>query len=262
MKQSCEKLSRCDPLTIFKCNYQAIIDEMDNTKPVVIIAGHYCLAKHMQELSSTGDAETQGFELGVQLYLLAREKNQHYHLVVWINDIGIDTEKRKTYKNTNNLPKNYLHILASYGLHPSIVHIMFESNMRNRASTLVRKIVKRHPGLLRKVNANAADLVRCVKNNLCDVMQHDNRHAYVITGPENEQLVVKEGPSPKCNLILATFFDVLTKQYQPMHFINIFNDIYAYRLRLGVHVAQNLLHNSVAMTNVLCDGSSIRCESY
>lgn len=257
-----ENITVCDPLSEFKQHYQTFIDNLSRQKPVVIIAGHYCLADHMQELSSSGEAESQGFELGVQLYLRGQRKNPHHHLVVWVNDIGISTEERQLYKQSNRLPENYQLILQHYGLETSIVKILFESHMRNKASTRVRKIVKKHPGLLRKVNANARDLVRCVENNLCNVLKQDDRYAYVITGPDNEQLVVKEGPSPKCNLILATFFDELTKQYQPTHFVNIFNDIYAYRLRLGVHVAQTLLKNTVSMTNVLCDGHQIRCESY
>lgn len=68
MAHNCAKTNSGDPLSVFKRDYQTLVDEMDQTKPVVIIAGHYCLAKHMQELSSTAEAETQGFELGVQLY--------------------------------------------------------------------------------------------------------------------------------------------------------------------------------------------------
>ena len=251
-----------DPLTKMTFDYSQVIDNIHSMTPAVIIAGHYCLADHMQELSSLGDAESQGFELGVQLLIRSLEIGIKHHLVVWINDIGISRQQRDKNKNSFSLPDNYQRILEQYGLDSSHVTVMFESCMRNKASTLVKKILKQQPGRLKKVDADNAELVRCVQNSGCDLAMQAKNHAYVIAGPDLEQLVIKEGPAPKCNLILATFFNELTNKFSPQHFVNIFNDVYAYRLRLGVHVANNLLNNTVSMTNVLCDGEQIRCELF
>lgn len=251
-----------DLLKDINSEHRQLIENIDNNKPAVIIAGHYCLAEHMQELSSHGKAESMCFELGIQLFVRALKKNIQHHLVVWVNDIGIRRDHRETIKNNFILPENYRSILNKYGLNASHISVMFESSMRNKASTLVKKILKRQPGRLKKVNANNPSLVRCVTNSSCDMTANTKNNAYIIKGPNQEQLVIKEGPAPKCNLILATFFSELVKQFSPKHFINIFNEVYAYRLRLGVHVAYSLLNNSVAMTNVLCDGELIKCEFF
>ena len=251
-----------NPLAQLTFDHAQVMEKIDNKTPVVIIAGHYCLADHMQELSSTGDAESQGFELGVQLLIRALKRGVQHHLVVWINDIGISRQQRENNKNTFVLPDNYQIILEHYGIDPSNVIVMFESCMRNKASTLVKRILKQQPGRLKKVDADNADLVRCVQNGGCDLKKQAQNHAYVITGPDQEQLVIKEGPAPKCNLILATFFNELVNRFYPQHVVNIFNDVYAYRLRLGVHVVNHLLNNTVGMTNVLCDGELLRCEYF
>lgn len=251
-----------NPLTKFNFDHSQVIELIDNKTSAVIIAGHYCMAAHMQELSSTGDAEIMCFELGVQLLKRALSNGNHHDLVIWVNDIGINRQQRERMKETYTLPDNYQRVLDSHGLDSSNVTVMFESSMRNKASTLVKKILKQQPGRLTKVHANNANLVRCVQNIGCDLSMQTENHAYVIEGPNKEQLVIKEGPAPKCNLILATFFNELATMFSPQHFVNIFNDVYAYRLRLGVHVANNLLNNTITMTNILCDGEQTRCESH
>lgn len=247
----------------FRQNNLELISELQSHTSTAIIAGHYCLAEHMQELSHTGEAEVMCFYFGVQLYKQAVQAGKTCYLVVWINDIGISEEEREAIKHGFILPENYLQILAAYGLDQSHVTIMFEGSMRNKASTLVKKISKREPGRLTKVAADRSDLVRCVQSSSCDISEAKKPlHAYVIEGPNGEKLVVKEGPAPKCNLILATFFRELASMFSPKHFINVFNDVYAYRLQLGIHVAHNLLGNPVPMTNILCDGYNIRSEQF
>jgi len=251
-----------NPLSQLSNEHHHVLNKIDNMKSAVIIAGHYCLAEHMQELSSNGDAEVMCFELGAQLFSRALKKGITHHLVVWVNDIGINQKQREEIKRNFTLPDNYLHILELYKIKPSQVTVMFEGSMRNKASTLVKKIQKNQPGRLKKVDANCSDLVRCIQNSACDTQLQEKNHVYIIDGPNNEQLVIKEGPAPKCNLILATFFSELLNLFTAHHFINVFNDVYTYRLRLGIHVSYSLLNNSATMTNLLCDGEKIKCDIF
>lgn len=76
-------------------------------------------------------------------------------------------------------------------------------------------------------------------------------------GPSGEHLVVKEGSNPKCNFILATLFEQVCKRYAPRTVVNIFNELYAYRLSLGLHVAKAILNNRTPFVNLLCDGTRL-----
>jgi hypothetical protein len=223
----------------------------------VVVAGHFSLAENMQELSHEGDAEVQSFAAGVHLVQQARYCGCDSRVVVWINDIGVPNEVRQQLKQAARLPDNYREIVAQARLAERDVVVIFESTMRNRASVLARKLFKWEPDLFEKVNADSADLVRCVSNHSCDIAEQGNQSAYVVEGPDGERLVVKEGPNPKCNMILATLFLYLKDQYAPKLILNVFNDIYAYRLSLGVHVSQAIIGNPTPTANVFCDGERI-----
>lgn len=222
----------------------------------VIIAGHYCLSSSMTELSHEGDTEEACFALGAKLVASAHLKRLPSSLVLWINDIGICPEERGRIKQKYKIPINYLRILQSVDVAPESVKIIFESTIRNKASLLLRKVHGSHPHLFRKVSSTAPGLVRCVATSTCQI-ESEAKNAYVISGPNGEDLVVKEGPNPKCNLILATLFYDLYKANKPDKIINIFNDIYSYRVSLGIHVARTILDCPTPIFNLFCDGPCI-----
>jgi hypothetical protein len=139
---------------------------------------------------------------------------------------------------------------------------MFESTMRNKASTLLRKIYKRRPQLFERVSASSEGLVRCVQSTVCEMETSTTNTAYVVSGPDAEKLVVKEGPNPKCNLILATLFNELRQLFAPKLQINVFNNVYRYRLQLGIHVSRKVLENTTPFLNVFCDGDDVLCEPF
>lgn len=225
----------------------------------VVVAGHYSLADNMQELSSDGEPEVQSFAVGAHLVAQARHCGCTSRLVVWINDIGVPNGKRQDLKEHYALPDNYLRIIEGSGLDPAEVVVIFESTMRNKASVLARKLFKWEPELFEKVSASRGDLVRCVSADACGLDGPKAQTAYVVEGPTGEPLVVKEGPNPKCNMILATLFAHLRERFSPKLILTVFNDIYAYRLSLGVHVSQAILGNPTPMTSVLCDGQKVYC---
>lgn len=235
-----------------------IYDRIRSIRSTVIVAGHYCLAEHMTELSHRGTSEIYSFEVGVKLLQSALLHDRKCTLVVWVNDIGIPIETRNTLKENYKLPSNYLEILNFLKVPEANIRVIFESSMRNKASTLLRKLYKRDPDSFERVQADRADLIRCVGGPVCDA---DSRSptAYVVKGPSGEPLVVKEGSNPKCNLILATFFRELNRQFKPQWLLNVFNDVYTFRVALGVHVAQTVLDNRTPITNVFCDEKRVYC---
>lgn len=237
-----------------------ILDEVPPNHPSVVVAGHYCLAEHMQELSAESDAEVMSFEFGTRFVAEANKKHKKSHLVLWINDIGISADAREAIKADYALPESYQKVLNGVALDSKHLTIMFESSMRNKASTLLRKLYKRQPHLFEKVSAKSNDLVRCIQSAVCEKESSLAKTAYVIPGPDAERLVVKEGPNPKCNLILATFFNELRQRFSPRMQINVFNQVYRYRLQLGIHVSRSILENTTPFHNVFCDGDDILFE--
>ncbi len=235
-----------------------IYDRIRSIQSTVIVAGHYCLAEHMTELSYCGMPELQSFEVGVKLLQQALLHDRKCTLIVWVNDIGIPVETRHALKEDYSLPDNYLEILDLVGAPESNIQVIFESSMRNKASTLLRRLYKRNPDIFERVQADRADLIRCVGGPVCNA-DSGSRTAYVVKGPSGEPLVVKEGSNPKCNLILATFFGELNRQFKPQWLLNIFNDVYTFRVALGVHVAQTVLDNRTPITNVFCDDVRVYC---
>lgn len=159
-------------------------------------------------------------------------------------------------KEGYKIPQNYQRILDKSGIDPASVDVVFESTIRNKASVLLRKLYARSPHLFRKVSSTTEGLVRCVSSSICGI-EAEVKDAYVISGPNLEDLVVKEGPNPKCNLILATLFDGIIKDKKPDRIINIFNNIYAYRISLGIHVASTLMQCRVEMDSLFCENLEI-----
>ena len=239
---------------------KTFLERLDSVDPFVVVAGHYSLADYMKDVSNEGQAEITSFALGVELVNRAIKQGKTSHLVLFVNDIGINGNDRKKIKETYHLPENYQAIMKEADLDKKYLMVVFESSMRNKASTVLRKIYKRQPELFEKVDTRETGLVRCVNNTGCEVDTSTIHQAYVVKGPEGEKLVVKEGPNPKCNLILATFFNRLSNAFSPKLIVNVFNEIYSYRLTLGLHVSQKILGNKTAFKNVFCDGATISYE--
>lgn len=231
-----------------------LLQILSSHEPSVVVAGHYCLADGMEELSNEGEGEVMSFAFGVELVAEAIQRGLNSNLVLWVNDIGIEVEDRQSLKADYVLPANYQQILDSSGLASDRLIILFESTMRNKASVLLRKLYRRKSNLFERVDSKSKNLVRCVEDSQCDLESHSTTVAYIVKGPNDEKLVVKDGSNPKCNFILATFFQELTKKYQAKLIVNVFNELYVYRLGLGIHVSQKILDNSSSFINVFCDG--------
>jgi hypothetical protein len=231
-----------------------LLDILHLSQPSAVVAGHYCLAKGMEELSSLGECEISSFSFGADLIAEALHRGINTNLVLWVNDIGIESEERQSIKSNYVLPDNYRSIVKDYGLPMEHVVVLFESTMRNKASVLLRKLYKKQPELFERVNSRSKDLLRCVEDAICSTEAQADTMAYTVNGPRGERLVVKDGPNPKCNLILATFFQELSNHYGAKIIVNVFNELYVHRLALGIHVSTKILHNPSSYINVFCDG--------
>ncbi len=231
-----------------------LVQRFHDVDSSVVVAGHYCLAEDMQDLSHEGVEEASSFQLGSKLVAATLNNGGQSRLILWVNDIGIPPARRSEVKQNYSLPANYQAIIDAERIPHQNLIVCFESTMRNKASTLLRKIYKRKPQLLLKTSSARPDLVRCVGDGSCSIAGQ-GKMAYTITGPVGEQLVVKDGPNPKCNLILASLFKELSEKYRPHIHINIFNELYSYRIGLGVHVFRALLENHTPIFNIFCDGS-------
>lgn len=221
---------------------------------VAIVAGHYCISPGLEDLSHEGEAEQASFRMGAQLFAKLGRGASGHALVLWINDIGVAPAEREIIKREYRVPDAYRAILDEQGVDEREVTVLMESTVRNTASTLLRKLVKAKPELFEVMPGDDPRLVRCVDDSGCALERRVGTSVYVVRGPAGEQLVVKDGPNPKCNLILATLFRHLTSRLDASVIVNIFNDIYVNRIRLGVHVARTVLDNAVPFTNVFCDG--------
>lgn len=240
----------------------SLADELAPSEhPVAIVAGHYCVSEGLPELSNTGAPETMSFLAGAKLVKHLQRQEQKSVLLLWINDIGICPVERAALKEASRIPNNYLGILESEGLSTEVVTVMFESSMRNKASTDLRKILKKKPDIFRRLPSDRPGLVRCIDPVLCSIEGDiDERFVYVVDGPKGEELVVKEGPNPKCNFILANLISQIIKSYRSTKIVHIFNDLYMSRIGLGVHVAHLLYDVRADFTNLFCDGDSLYLE--
>lgn len=211
----------------------------------IIIAGHYCVSPNLSDLSSECETEENSFKAGV----LLSQKRPSSKLVLFINDIGVDIKLRSSFKENYQFPENYLKVLNDHNLDPLQVHVVFESTVRNKASVVLRKKYKTNSEKFKVLNSSQEGLTRCIDKERCDLEQ--DKKAYVISGPDNKKsLVVKEGPNPKCNLILATLFHSVSKHSESSTMIiNIFNAIYTNRIHLGKHVYEQLFDGRASFKN-------------
>lgn len=230
---------------------------------VAIVAGHYCVAPSLEDLSASGEAEEQSFFAGILLRKRLLAQGISAPIVVWVNDIGISPNERSAIKENYRLPANYERIWGAYadGAPQSDLHIWFESTMRNTASTLVRRIIKQRPEAFSVLRSDDPSLVRCVDDERCAVAR-GQRSVYVVAGPNGERLVVKDGPNPKCNLILATLFRNIQERLRVASTVCIFNEVYRHRIRLGFYVARTLTAVEMDLHAAFCDGSALYTEDF
>lgn len=228
----------------------------------LILAGHYCVAKSMQGLSSDSEVEQGCFELGIQLVKSSLEKNIDNRLVLWINDIGIDLEYRNFLKEKYQLPDTYKLLLDKYEYPHSDVIIMFESTIRNKGSVAVRKIEQQNPHLIHRIASKDTTLVRCIEDDHCSFEQEESKEAMIIKGPRGENLVLKDGNHPKCCLILGTLFNNLNKKLSPRYIVNIFNSVYTARLEYGIHVSRTIYMNKLPILNLYVDETNINSADF
>jgi hypothetical protein len=237
---------------------QLTLSRLQTLEPehVEIIAGHYCLADELTDLSSDCATEELSFRVGAALHMSLRKLGISSRMVLWVNDIGICSSLREKLKLEYQLPDNYIEILRLMDVDPRNVHVIFESSSRNKASTSLRKKMKKKPDVFLRYDSSDPKLVRCIPGNYCDIAEPTGVTAYAIMGPDGYPLVMKEGPNPKCNLILATLFEGSAAQYQNTVFVNVFNSIYIERIRLGIHVAQAVFGLTSTFINMFCDDDS------
>lgn len=225
-----------------------------------ILAGHYCVNKEFEELGPDNDAELTSFEIGLELLIDLRLKGKEVKLYLWINDIGIAPEERERFKSHFTLPEPYENLVRNKSCQSIKDHfvILFESTIRNRASGIVKKVRKESPHLFDECESNDPRLIRCVDSQGCGLS--DGKKVYTIKSRSGAPIVVKEGPNPKCNLILATLFDVILTRNGSGRIINVFNSIYSNRIELGQYVYEKLFSKPSSNLNIFCDmlgGASI-----
>lgn len=230
------------------------------SKNISIIAGHYCVAEELNDLSSNGAAENLSFELGVYTYKQLKKTNNIPSLTLWVNDIGIPKEQRKLLKDNYQLPDNYQIILDKHEFDNNDLNVLFESTFRNKSSVLFRKAFKKTPNKFKVYPSSDKTLVRCIENSNCQIGASKN--AYAIDGPDSKPLVMKEGPNPKCNLILGTLFRGIDNMNNSNIILNIFNNIYINRIRLGIFVAQRLYDLNTDFINFFCDDDEVYNEHF
>ena len=238
------------------------LEKLIECNKIAVIAGHYCVSPDLEDLSNNGEAEELSFSKGIEMVSKINEQGQPATLCLWVNDIGIPSDQRALMKDNYRIPNNYARLMEHAGMAESDVLVLFESSARNKASTLLKKLAKNQPELFRRHDSSDSDLIRCIEGVMCEIST--GRSAYVIDGPEGENLVVKEGPNPKCNLILATLFLTLQQQHQFDSIVNIFNDIYINRIRLGLHVYHKLFskENPIIFDNYFCSENHVKQEVF
>ncbi|AVR98918.1 hypothetical protein [Pseudoduganella armeniaca] len=241
------------PINIDRIN----IDALKEHRSIVVIAGHYCIAPELEELSHTAESEKISFSAGVQVMRQLLDAGRTAKLCLWVNDIGIHPIERAEHRASYTIPATYQALMRAADLSTEHIEVVFESTIRNKASTSLKKHFRDLPEKFSVMSAADSSLIRCVNNDVCGMEQQ--RNAYVIKGPRGENLVVKDGPNPKCNLILATLFDHVIKRCGASAIVNIFNEIYVARIHLGLHVFDELSGQSgkVAFDNYFCSDTEI-----
>lgn len=249
-----------DTCTIQDQIKESLVPFLDVNTNISIVAGHYCIASDLSDLSNEGESEIFSFELGVSVYNELKEMNISCNLILWINDIGIDKIQRKHLKENYCIPDNYLAVLQNKNVSKSEVNVVFESTSRNQASVLFRKVYKRTPDKFKIYSSNDQSLIRCIDTDVCVI--EENKKAYTIDDVDGSPIVMKEGSNPKCNLILGTLFRSIINKHKSDVILNIFNDIYIDRIRLGVYVGAQVYDLKAKFINFFCDEDSIFREEF
>jgi len=233
---------------------------------IVILAGHFCLSEELSELSNEGEAELQSFKQGLEAYKLYKDQGGDVRFYLWINDIGISKEERASIKSSGLkflLPDNYLNLMDSMELGDLEIEIGLESSVRNKASKLLRQLYKVVNDKFYVKDSLDTSLRRCVDNEKCNLEQSAEKKAYVIKGPDHENLVVKEGSNPKCNLILATLFTNFEESNKSVLVESYFNELYENRVQLGIYVYETIFNDKRWLMNKgFTDGSIAFNDSY
>lgn len=250
----------------FPDNFSSLLNDIvcncnaNSNQEIIIFAGHYCISPELADLSSEGETESFSFELGIRLYQSLLKHDLKPRMILWVNDIGINAEERNAIKESFTIPENYCQTLKNAGVNQDAVKVVFESSSRNKASTLLRKRMKKTPEKFKKYNSGDSNLIRCIDMDVCSI--EENKTVYTIPGPEGDPLVMKEGSNPKCNLILATLFYQSAQKNDDALFINVFNDIYIERIRLGTFVAKEVYDMNQTFINLFCDEDSFYREDF
>jgi len=209
--------------------------QLEPQRGISIIGGHYCVSPDLSELSNNGESEINSFQWACDRIVDAESAGIPATLILFVNDIGISADSRKTLTNTFSIPDNYVSILENSDIDLTKVVVIFESSIRNRASKEVRKMKKTNANFFEIMPSNDPRLIRCIDPAYCEIPDN-TKEAITVLGPNGEFLVVKEGSNPKCNTILAVLFDRVASEYHDGLIVNCFNTIYKNRLSLGTWV--------------------------
>jgi hypothetical protein len=220
-------------------------------KRVALLAGHYCISNNLSDLSNFSESEFLSFKSGIFFYKMLIDNGVRSNLYLWINDIGINPDKRAKIKENFIIPDNYKEILDDFGFLISDVTIIFESSTRNKAIKTLTKSLKNNPDIFKIYDSNDKSLVRCVDNQTCQAFE--SKKSYTVMGPDDMPLVMRDGDNPKCNLILAVLFKSISDSFKNDIFINFFNDIYINRIYLGVYVFDKIFYKDKVFLNYYCD---------
>ncbi len=228
----------------------------------MIVSGHYQAAPSWREAPNLGHVETLSFETGADLVHRARHLSKNCRLALWVNDTAVSQADRDAFQQHYTLPDRYAEIVRRYRLKDNDICVLFESSLRNQASAELRAIYKKMPHLFALTEATDSRLIRCVGATPYPAQQTADQTAYVIMGPNKEPIVLKNGPHPKHNLILATLLNELNKRFSPGLIVTIFNESDEYRLNLGMHVAKTLFGLTTPMMNVYCDHEDLSAYDF
>jgi hypothetical protein len=223
---------------------------------VLIIAGHYCVANDYAELSNLAETEINSLNIGIEQYYYYLQQGNQVKLVIWVNDIGLTTIERQQFQQNYQIPDNYADLLIKSGIESANIIIRFESRARNRASKIVRQIKRDFPELITELSADDTELVRCVDSDFCSREQAATM-VLAIHDDKGLPLVIKEGGAAKCCAILATFFNELVAQFQPLKIIAVFNFVYQERIKAGYYVACTLLNFNSSLDLLFCNEDQI-----
>ncbi|WP_374088763.1 hypothetical protein [Methylomicrobium lacus] len=249
--------------TLTQNGFLEMLNIFDCVKSSLVVSGHYDAATAGSEAAYPGDVETLSFETGADLVRRAHRLSKNCRLALWVNDMAIGQAERDAFKQNYTLPYRYAEILRRHRLKDQDLCVIYESSLRQQASTELRAIYKKVPHLFDRIEADDTGLLRSVGAAASRSTEAEAEQiAYVIRGPYRESLVLKDGPHPQYNLILATLLKEISKRFSPGMIITVFNESEVYRLNLGMHVAKTLFGLATPMMNVYCDHEELSAFNF